>query len=148
MNQELPSPPSIKLILTLALAGAFAGLLLVLVFQGTQPRIQAYKAEQLRLAVGEVLNGPTRYDTYYLLNRGLHKNLPEGTEAKGLDKVFLGFDAQGQPVGFAITAAKPGFQDVIRMLYGYSPDTKKMLGLKVLENKETPGLGDKILENS
>ena len=37
-----------------------------------------------------------------------------------------------------------GYQDVIRVLYGYSFDTEAIIGIRVLESKETPGLGDKI----
>jgi electron transport complex protein RnfG len=37
-----------------------------------------------------------------------------------------------------------GFQDVLRILYGYSPLCNCVVGMKVLESKETPGLGDKI----
>jgi electron transport complex protein RnfG len=38
----------------------------------------------------------------------------------------------------------PGFADVIRVIFGYDPATKRLLGMKVIESKETPGLGDKI----
>ena len=41
-------------------------------------------------------------------------------------------------------ASGQGFQDVLRLLYGYAPDRAAVVGMKVLESKETPGLGDKI----
>jgi electron transport complex protein RnfG len=37
-----------------------------------------------------------------------------------------------------------GYADVIKVLYGYSFEKQAVVGLKVLESKETPGLGDKI----
>ena len=37
-----------------------------------------------------------------------------------------------------------GYQDVIRVLYGYSAEANAVIGLRVLESQETPGLGDKI----
>ena len=38
-----------------------------------------------------------------------------------------------------------GYQDVIRiLLYGYSPEHQAIVGMRVLESRETPGLGDKI----
>ena len=32
------------------------------------------------------------------------------------------------------------------MIFGYDPETRTVIGMKVLANKETPGLGDKIDE--
>ena len=43
-----------------------------------------------------------------------------------------------------VEAEGQGFQDVIRIIYAYSPEKKAIVGFKVLETKETPGLGDKI----
>ena len=37
-----------------------------------------------------------------------------------------------------------GYQDVIRVIYGYSFADEAIIGIRVLESKETPGLGDKI----
>jgi hypothetical protein len=46
-----------RLVATLAIAGALAGLLIVLVNLHTKPIIDKWKAEQLQLAVYEVLPG-------------------------------------------------------------------------------------------
>jgi electron transport complex protein RnfG len=43
-----------------------------------------------------------------------------------------------------VTGADPGFSDVVRLIFGYDPRTSRVLAMKVLEQKETPGLGDKI----
>jgi electron transport complex protein RnfG len=61
--------------------------------------------------------------------------------------VFLGFDESGDPVGYAVTGAEPGFQDFIHLIFGYDPASGSLLGMKVLESKETPGLGDKIFKD-
>ena len=53
-----------RLVATLAIAGALAGLLIVLVNQHTKPIIDKYKAEQLQLAVYEVLPGVEHYNTF------------------------------------------------------------------------------------
>lgn len=135
---QRPQVSAVRLIATLGGAGALAGLLLVFVYQATQPRIQAYKAKMLRLAIQEVLHDPARYDTLYLVDGKL---TPDGS---GPDRVYLGYDEAGKPVGFAIAAGEPGFQDVVRLIFGYDPATRRMLGMHVLESKETPGLGDKI----
>ncbi len=44
----------------------------------------------------------------------------------------------------AVKAAAAGFQDIITLIYGFDPTSGKLLGMKVLGSKETPGLGDKI----
>jgi electron transport complex protein RnfG len=48
-------------------------------------------------------------------------------------------------VGVAVEAQGQGFADIVKVLYGYSPECKCIIGMKVLESKETPGLGDKIM---
>jgi electron transport complex protein RnfG len=47
-------------------------------------------------------------------------------------------------VGYAISAAGTGFQDQIALIFGYEPKSKRLLALKILESKETPGLGERI----
>ena len=139
--------PSVKLLMTLGTAGALAGLLIVFVFQATAPTIEAYKAEMLRQAIQEVLAAPDRYDTLYVTDNGLVAQPPSGVDPQSLEQVYLGYRGD-QPIGYAIAAGEPGFQDVIRIIFGYDPVTNRVLGMKVLESKETPGLGDKIEKDS
>jgi electron transport complex protein RnfG len=138
--------PSWRLLLTLGMAGALAGLLIVFVHEGTQPRIQAYKALQLRLAVSEVLKAPARWDTLYVVDGNL--SATPTADAASLEMVFLGYGEDGSRVGFAIQGAEPGFQDLIELIFGYDAASNTVLGMKVLANKETPGLGDKIVKDS
>jgi electron transport complex protein RnfG len=58
--------------------------------------------------------------------------------------VYAGYDEQQRLVGLAVEAHGMGYQDVIRVLYGYSFAQEAIIGIRVLESKETPGLGDKI----
>jgi electron transport complex protein RnfG len=141
---ERPEVPSWRLILTLALAGALAGFLLVFVNQATAPAIAKWKAEQLALAVNEVLKEPARYDTLYLVDGTLTAQLPEGVDPKKLEAIYLGFDADGGKVGYAMAHREAGFQDFIKLIFGYDVRANRLLGMKILESKETPGLGDKI----
>ena len=143
-----PDVPSWKLIATLGVAGAFAGLILVVVFQLTFPTIQAHKAEVLRQAVQEVLKAPARYDTLYVQDGALIEDLAPDVNPDAFEQVFIGYTESGDVVGFAMAAGEPGFQDVIRLIFGYDPSTNTLLGMKVLESKETPGLGDKIEKDS
>ncbi|MHC4849246.1 MAG: FMN-binding protein [Planctomycetota bacterium] len=144
MNDAVEPVPSWRLVATLGSGGACAGLLLVLVFQATLPAIEAHKAKMLRLAVAEVLQEPDRTETIYRYEGKLTATLPDGVDGRSLERVFLGFAKDGTPVGFAIVGAEPGFQDFIRLIFGYDARSKRVLGMKVLESKETPGLGDKI----
>ena len=139
---------SVRLVRTLALAGAIAGLVIVVVYGWTQPRIQAYQAEVLRVAVFEVLGGPERYETAFLLNGSFTTAPPAAADTSTLERVYVGFDAAGRSVGIAVAGGEPGFQDVIRLLFGYDPGSEEVIGMKVLEMKETPGLGDKIEKDS
>jgi len=140
--------PALRLIATLAIAGGLAGLLIVSVFQWAQPRILAHQALVLGQAIEEVLGDPARYDTLYVNGDALTKEAPDGADAASLERVFLGYDGDGAPVGFAVEGAEPGFQDVIRLLFGYDAATNRLLGMTVMEAKETPGLGDKIIKDS
>ena len=69
---------------------------------------------------------------------------PESSDAEGSDIVFAGFDQQGALVGIAIETRGMGYQDYIQLLYGYSPEDQTVIGIRVLESRETPGLGDRI----
>jgi electron transport complex protein RnfG len=133
---------------TLGVAGALAGLLLVLVNQWTEPRIEAHRAAVLQAAIHEVLGGPDRYETWFVVDGGLTAQLPAGGDSASFEQVYVGYDAAGAPLGLAIPGGKPGFQDVIRLIFGFDPGTGAVLGMKVLESKETPGLGDKIEKDS
>lgn len=150
VKRELPLAPqqpevkSSRLLTTLGIAGALAGLLIVFVFQVTQPAIQAHKALVLRLAVQEVLKEPFRYDTLYVLDGGLSATLPADVDPRKAERVFVGYNESGDRLGFAITGAEAGFQDIIELIFGYDATTRTVLGMKVLSSRETPGLGDKI----
>jgi electron transport complex protein RnfG len=118
--------------------------LLVVVFFLTLPAIEANRARDLREAVGEVLKGPERYETLYVVGSALVRTAPAGQDPRTLEQVYLGYGAGDRPLGFAVVAEEPGFQDVVRLIVGYDPRARQLLGMKILESKETPGLGDKI----
>ncbi|MDJ0520814.1 MAG: FMN-binding protein [Planctomycetota bacterium] len=148
---EIPTRPEVpawKLVLTLGIAGALAGLLLVFVDQATREQIAENRRKAVREAVGEVLGGPAKVVSFAVgadaLVREAEPNYEVDTVA--LNRVFAGYaDEEGkQLLGFALAYQRTGFQDAIRVIFGYDPRTKKVLGVKVLEHKETPGLGDAI----
>jgi electron transport complex protein RnfG len=61
-------------------------------------------------------------------------------EGHQLQQVELG---QGERIGGDFLD-EPGFQDLIYLIFGYEVSEGRLLGMKVLDSKETPGLGDKI----
>jgi electron transport complex protein RnfG len=140
------SASTARLVATLTVAGAAAGLLIVLVFQWANPRIEEYRAMVLAEAVGEVLGGPERYETVFL-DGDRFTRTPQ-SDTVDLERIYVGYDAAGRPVGVAVAGGEPGFQDIISLIFGFDPGTGDVLGMKVLESKETPGLGDKILKDS
>ncbi len=139
--------PPHRLLTTLGGAGAIAGLLIVFVFQWTQPTIRPHKAAALRLAIHEVLHQPDRFDTLYVVDETLTRELAADQNPDTFEQVYVGY-RNNEQVGVAIVSGEPGFQDVVRVIFGYDVANRTILGMKVLENKETPGLGDKIAKDS
>ena len=140
--------PSWRLIMTLALAGAMAGLAIVVVFGWAEPKIEAHRAAALRAAIQEVLGGPEQYETLFVVDGALTAALPADVDSTGLDRIYAGYAPDGRRMGFAIAGEKPGYQDIVGLIFGYDAENDELLGMKVLESKETPGLGDKIEKDS
>lgn len=136
--------PSWRLLLTLGGAGAIVGLCIVLVYRWTLPTIEAHKAGVLRVAIAEVLHAPERADTVWLVDGALTANRPAGGAGKSVERVYLGYDNRGTPIGFAITASQTGWAEPIVLIFGYEPGSRRLLGMKILVSKETPGIADKI----
>lgn len=134
-----------RLIGTLTLAGCLAGLIIVAVVEATLPAISAHRAEALQEAVFKVLSGVTRMQRLVYRDQGL---VPVTEEGSGEPAVFAGFDSEGRLRGYAIPGAGPGFQDTIALLYGYLPEERRIIGMEILESRETPGLGDKIYKDA
>jgi len=143
-----PEVSSWKLLATLAIAGAAAGLLVVGVYKATLPTIEKYQAAKVSGAVHEVLKSATRWDTLYLQKGVLTRSPAPGDNPQELPKAYLGFDAAGKTLGAAVTAQEPGFQEEVLLMIGFEPSSGTLIGFKVLEEKETPGLGDKIERDS
>ena len=134
-------PKSRKLIITLAGIARMSGLLVVLTFQLTLPRITQNRKNALEKAIFTVLPDAVARTNYLLDESGLAE-LPDEDFAKA--NVFAGYDSNGKLSGLAMEASARGYQDVVKILYGYSPETECVVGFTVLESRETPGLGDKV----
>ena len=140
--------PSWKLLALMTAAGAAAGLLIVTAYNATLPRIERHQGEVVQAAVQEVLEAPHSFDTLYVRDGALVKTLPPDTPTKGLEKVYLGHDAAGKRVGFALSGTENGFQDPVTVMFGYDAASRRLIAMKVISNRETPGLGNRIESDS
>src|SRR5210317_2502542 len=138
------SPSSLRLVATLAIAGLISGIAIIGIYESTLSTITANKARELREAVFKVLPGVTQMEALVYRNGEL---IIVDAPDKDEPVVYGGYDDQREFVGYAMPAAGPGFQDTIAILYGYKPAEKLVVGMEVLESRETPGLGDKIYKD-
>jgi electron transport complex protein RnfG len=147
MNQfdptKIEKPASdLKMFRAMVGVGVLCALLIVVTFEATFDTIKQNKIEALEKAVFKVLPGATKRVTYKIADDKSFEAFSQ--ERVNEQLVYAGFDDNNNLVGLAIEASGQGFQDVLRILYGYSPETQTIIGYYVLETKETPGLGDKI----
>jgi electron transport complex protein RnfG len=120
----------LKMVLILTLFACISGGVLSMVYIISNPLIEANMLEEQ--------------------NRSIFLVVPE---AKSYDEVkkegvfyFDCKDAEGRTVGIALPAKGNGYQGIIRLMVGLTPDLGKITGLAVLEQVETPGLGGRIGE--
>ncbi len=120
----------IKLGLTLALICLVAGAALAVSYRLTQPTIEerarADRVEALRV----VLPGVETFS-----------ELIEGEEID----YYRGGDGQGEVVGYAFSGAAKGYSSTISVMVGVDPQGT-ITGIKILDQKETPGLGTRAVE--
>jgi electron transport complex protein RnfG len=135
-------PPIWPLYRALVGVGLVCGLLIVSVFVLTGPVIARNEAAALQRAVFQVLPGAVSKASFELGPDGSFQPAAQGSAPQLT--VHAGYDADGHLVGVAIEAQGMGYQDTIRLLYGYAPQSQAIVGMEVLSSKETPGLGDKI----
>lgn len=143
---ELKLINSRRLIVTMAMSGGLSGLILVGVYLATLPIIKRNQAAALKRAVFKVL--PNTHDFRILVPEGagmIPFQAPEEGAMPEDEAVYQGLDAEGHSTGFAIPAEGSGYADTIKVLFGYQPADGLVVGLEVLESRETPGLGDKII---
>ncbi|MBI5788423.1 MAG: RnfABCDGE type electron transport complex subunit G [Candidatus Schekmanbacteria bacterium] len=132
-----------KLVIVLVLVSAVAALALALVYQTTKDPI----AEQDRLARLEAINAVLPE----------HDNQPDqdtktiviGKDRRGNDLAVTFYRAtkQGNPVGTAFNMAQRGFGGDVNVMVGIDA-AQKITGIKIVEHKETPGLGAKITDEA
>jgi len=138
-----PEPGSARLVATLALAGLCSGVAIAGIYEVTLPTITANKARELQEAVFKVVPGASTMQPLVEAD-GTLATSPEGQEGP---TIYATYGDDGHFIGYAIPSEGPGFQDVIALIFGYDPARKVVVGMQVLDSRETPGLGDKIFKD-
>ncbi len=130
---------SATMILVLGLVAFISGLLIVGAYESTRETIAEYKRQLLDQAVRQVIPNAATIRAFTVAD-GSVRPAADGDRLR----FYAGFNADGKLVGIAGEAAAPGYADMIRLLYGYDPACQCITGIRVLENHDTPGFGDKI----
>ncbi len=122
---------SSRMILVLTLVGLISGGFLAGVAKLTKEKIALNIQKEIEAAIIEVIPGTTQNQKLY--------------EEDNLT-IYEGKDDSGQSTGYAVQTTGIGFQDKITLLYGIDRLKAKIIGLTVIDQKETPGLGAKITD--
>ncbi|MBD0845952.1 electron transport complex subunit RsxG [Pectobacterium versatile] len=128
--------------MTLALFAAFTTAITAIVNMLTEPTISHQAMLQQKMLLDQVVpaelyNSDIQKECYVVTNPALGSSAPH--------RVFIARQ-NGEPVAAALESTAPdGYSGAIRLLVG-ADFHGKVLGVRVTEHHETPGLGDKIEE--
>ncbi|GKW02000.1 electron transport complex subunit G [Pectobacterium carotovorum subsp. carotovorum] len=126
--------------MTLALFAAFTTAITAIVNMLTEPTISHQAMLQQKILLDQVVpaelyNSDIQKECYVVTNPALGSSAPH--------RVFIARQ-NGEPVAAALESTAPdGYSGAIRLLVG-ADFHGKVLGVRVTEHHETPGLGDKI----
>ena len=127
-----PEAGSLRMLGTLGIAGMCSGLAVVGIFLLTLPRIERNRAEALEAAIFRVLDGARSRVAFVMRGAALVRfESPDGGIPKE-EAVYAGYDEAGALLGFAIPAEGAGFQDTIKLIYGYDAGAQRVVGMEVL----------------
>ena len=143
-NDQTPQATSAaSLVKTLGLVSALCGVIIVGAYQGTYEAAAANRRLALERTIFRIVPAAKTMSEWQATTQGIR---PAGGEAAaGAIKFYAAYAADGSLAGIAVEGAAKGYADVVRILYGYSPDCQCVNGIGVVAMKETPGIGDKII---
>jgi electron transport complex protein RnfG len=118
------------IVLALLYGGALAGVQI-----GLGPKILENQLAETQDQIPALVEGAAKGDPITVV-------VDETTDKKA--RVYKALDSDGNLKGWVIPANGQGFADQIKVLIGLNEDLTTITGLFVLEQKETPGLGDYI----
>lgn len=133
---------SVSIIRCLGLVSLISGFLIVGTHVATLEPIRRNQEFIMRESVAQLLPGAEKQVTYGISASG---ELTVLTDSSGTGtKLYAGYDKAGKLLGVVLEASERGYADVISAMYAYDPATQTITGFRVVEMRETPGLGDKI----
>ena len=115
---------------------ASVALLLSLINYFTKDVIEMQRGDKNDNAMHDVLNGDFEYTALPPGDLGMDENITAFYIAKkdgGIDE------------GYVVNVAYPGYDGDVSLVIGVSTDSK-IMGIKVIESNETPGIGAKVLD--
>jgi electron transport complex protein RnfG len=127
---------------TLTVVSLLCGLLIVITDVNTRARIRHNQEIIMRESVAQLLPGIQKQIIYAVEPSG-DLSISSGLQGEA-PRLFAGYNAGGRFLGVVIEAKERGYADVINAMYAYDPDKKIVTGFKVIDMKETPGLGNRI----
>ena len=136
--------PARKLIRTLTLTAALSGLLIVLVYQLTLPIIRRNQAAALKATILRMRPDTQRIRYFQLTPAGLTAVRQRQEAQKQARPLYVGYNERDELTGVWAEASGIGYQDRLKLLFAIDPRRQLIIGMAVLESKETPGLGDRI----
>jgi Na+-translocating ferredoxin:NAD+ oxidoreductase RnfG subunit len=125
MNERVKYPLVITLICLVAAAGLAA------TFALTKDNIQASRQAEFNAALGVVLP------------QGEPKAITGADDPA--EQIYKGVAGSGV-TGYAARGEAQGYSSRIRVLVGVTPDRKHIVAIRILEQQETPGLGERTKE--
>ncbi len=130
------------LILAIFYGGGLASIQLTLA-----PQIAENKINETRQKVPELVLGADRAATEgAALEIEPHPVIISKGDKKISYNVFKAME-NGKVAGWVAKNSGQGYADKIELLVGLDPKAEKITGLFILDQKETPGLGNKIVED-
>jgi electron transport complex protein RnfG len=130
------------MIRVLTVVSLLCGLLIVITDVNTRGRIRHNQEIIMQESVAQLLPGIRKQIIYGIQPSGDLKIL-SGLQGEGA-RLFAGYDSGGRFLGVVIETSDRGYADVISAMYAYDPDQQIVTGFKVVDMRETPGLGSRI----
>ncbi|OHB97034.1 MAG: hypothetical protein A2W74_06225 [Planctomycetes bacterium RIFCSPLOWO2_12_38_17] len=87
-----------------------------------------------------------RAESLYIVLPGLEGKPEEVTPSNiaEQDRVFKGINKLGQVIGYAACGEAQGYSSKIKVMVGIDSNLDRILGIDILSQRETPGLGTKM----
>ena len=125
-----------EMLLPLILVAGLSGLIVSVFYAWINPIIEARREQEvIEMGLRTIFPEAARMSAVEI------DDLPPGVEAP----VYEVFDNQNQSLGLMYYVTGQGW-DVFRLAVGVDPVEKRVVGVRVLEHQETPGLGSAITE--